>query len=429
MFHKIIIFIFLLSIGVCRVVFAHDLDDINSLFNEVKDTTTKNRDFWGIDLYGPILLVTPEGRKVFANVSEPSNYLDENGQIFVGQLPDDINIANTCVNWEGENWAMVILPLPENKPERINLLAHELFHCSQAKLGFSAHNPSNSHLDEKEARILFRLELEALKEAIASKSDSEKEMHLTSAFKFRRYRQDIFSNAKNEENLLELNEGIAEYTGAMMSTRDSNQLKEHLINSLSSFSSNPSFVRSFAYVTIPAYGYLLSGSNKHWHKEILSDSNLIDYLQNAFLIQLTLKENNLPNELSNRYNGIAIYKEENLRDDKIKKIKEAYTDKFVRSSHLKISFENMKISFDPRNIVPLGDYGTVYPNLRISDTWGILTVENGALLAVSWDNVSISKPMKITAKGAVGDGWTLELEEGYSISFDKQKNNYNLLKM
>lgn len=427
MLQKTIIFIFLLFIGACRFVFAHDLADINNYFKEIKKITTENTDFWGVDLYGPILLVIPESRSIFANAATPSNALEKKGQVFIGRLPDEISIANTCVKWEGKSWAMVVLPLPNNQSERMNLLTHELFHCLQEKLGFSASNPSNSHLDEREGRILFRLELEALKNAITSEGISERKVHVASALTFRRNRQNIYRDARKEENLLELNEGIAEYTGMMMSARRSNQIKMHLIESLSDFISNPSFVRSFAYVTIPAYGYLLYGSNKDWHKEVLSDENLIDYFQTAFQIQVTLKDQDLPNELSDKYNGIVIDKEENLRDEEMKRVKRRYIDKFVKSSHLKINLENMKISFDPRNLVPLDHYGSVYPNLRVSDTWGNLTVKNGALLAVSWDKVSISKPIKVTSNGAVGDGWTLELFDGYSISFDKKSNNYNLL--
>jgi hypothetical protein len=43
----------------------------------------------------------------------------------------------------------------------------------------------------------------------------------------------------------------------------------------------------------------------------------------------------------------------------------------------------MRFSFDPRNIVPLDDKGTVYPYIR-KPMWGILEVEKGALIASDW---------------------------------------------
>jgi len=51
---------------------------------------------------------------------------------------------------------------------------------------------------------------------------------------------------------------------------------------------------------------------------------------------------------------------------------------------MKIFLENMSISFDPRNLVPLDDVGTVYPNLRITDNWQILSVDSGALGAMKF---------------------------------------------
>ena len=405
---------------------AYGFDKAAAFFDEIKSATAKNRELWGIDIYGPVLLVVPETRAVIANVAASSESLKQKGQIFTGRLPEDIGIANTCVNWEGKNWAMIILPLPEKKSERINLLTHELFHCSQARLGFTAHNPSNTHLDEKEGRIFLRMELEALKKAIASNALPERKGHLTSAFTFRKYRQSMFENAKKEENFLELNEGLAEYTGVIMSARSNSEMQEHLTSRISDITSNPSFVRSFAYETTPAYGYLLSGINKNWQTDISRNENLTEYFQKAFQIQPITLENNLLVEQTNRYNGAVIYEEENLRDEKIKRLKREYTNKFVKGSHLKISLENMKISFDPRNLIPLGQYGIVYPNLRITDTWGILTVENGALLSASWDKVSITKPTKVTSKQALGDGWTLEITDGYFIKQDRE-NNYILL--
>lgn len=49
-------------------------------------------------------------------------------------------------------------------------------------------------------------------------------------------------------------------------------------------------------------------------------------------------------------------------------------------------------------MVPIEDKGTVYPNIRVTDKWGILTVENGALMSPNWDKISISNPTQTTDK-------------------------------
>ena len=120
-----------------------------------------------------------------------------------------MNIANTSLHWSGKDWAMVMLPLPTKKQDRINLLAHELFHKAQPSLGFLLFNTENNHLDQKDGRIYLRLELNALKKAVRSSTIKEMNMHLTNALTFRKYRYSVYPKADTTENSLELNEGIA----------------------------------------------------------------------------------------------------------------------------------------------------------------------------------------------------------------------------
>ncbi len=140
--------------------------NIPILFNEIKVETKRGYGLWNKNLYGPILLVDPKTREVFANEPDTAGLLKYHGGTFSGVLPPNINIANTAVNFSGKRWAMLMLPLSQNKKDRINLLAHELFHTAQPSLGFVLYNPENNHLDQKNGRIYLRLELEALKKAV-----------------------------------------------------------------------------------------------------------------------------------------------------------------------------------------------------------------------------------------------------------------------
>ncbi len=105
-----------------------------------------------------------------------------------------------------------------------------------------------------------------------------------------------------------------------------------------------------------------------------------------------------------------------------------YKIKFIDQPHFEIKFEQMNVSFDPRNIMPIEDRGTVYPNIRVSDKWGILTVTNGALMSSDWDKISISIPTKIQDKNISGDGWSLTLNDGYTVIKEISNNNYKLMK-
>jgi hypothetical protein len=410
-----------LSIGQDKI----SSDMFRSYFGEIKANTNNYKDLWNIDLYGPILLVDPKSRIVYSNFPDSIGILKQDGEIFSGILPINVNIANTAINWSGKSWAMIMLPLPENKLERLDLLSHELFHRSQPLLGFKMNNPANSHLDQKEGRVSLRLELEALRQALGAKSKSEISRNLTNALYFRNNRYSIYQNAKSSENSLELNEGLATYTGIFMSGRDNNQIVEYFENKITEFQNYPTFVRSFAYLTIPLYGILLSKSDKYWNKQIDNNTNLTDFFIKSF--NLSIPENQGV-DIINQYGFSKINPDETKREERIKQLTVEYKAKFIEQPHLEIRFEKMSVSFDPRNIMPIEGYGTVYPTLRVSDNWGILTVSNGALLGTNWDKITVCEPTLINKDKVVGNGWTIDLNTGYFVEKNSSDKNYSLKK-
>ncbi len=150
-------------------------DKLSEYFREIKNATGKESKLWNKDLYGGILLVDTKSRQVYSNESDAKNSLTPHQDIYTGTLPGNINIANTSVQWNGKTWAMIMLPLSNDKYDRINLLAHELFHTVQSSLGFPQGNKESNHLDQKDGRVYLRLELEALEKAVLSDSQKNRE--------------------------------------------------------------------------------------------------------------------------------------------------------------------------------------------------------------------------------------------------------------
>jgi hypothetical protein len=281
---------FAIALSFCLLTYinkAQDLDisadSIPTYFREIQQATKQHYSLWNKDLYGSLLLVNPQNREVYANEPDSIGTLVKNGDVFKGILPNELSIANTAIEWNGTRWAMIIFPLPNEKSQRVNLLAHELFHRAQPSLGFRIADADNGHLDTKEGRIYFRLELEALRKSILSQTENDRKEHLTNAFIFRKYRNQLFPNTDIAENALELNEGIAEYTGQTVSGLNKKEnAPEHFTKNVAMFLNVPTFVRSFAYQTIPMYGYLLSNLKKDWNKDISDKTNLIDYFIKTF---------------------------------------------------------------------------------------------------------------------------------------------------
>ncbi|PRX99276.1 hypothetical protein CLV24_1604 [Pontibacter ummariensis] len=395
-------------------------------FQEIEAATQEYRQLWGRDLYSSILLVDPQTRYTIANEADTAGVLRKAGDVFAGYLPPQVNLANTALRWGGKHWAMLLLPLPEDRHERVSLLAHELFHKAQPSLGFALYNPENKHLDQKKGRIYLRLELEALKKAVQASSEDERKALLTHALTFRKYRHQLYPGADSTENLLELNEGLAAYTGLVVSNRSKKEAAAHFVSTINAFLSDPTFVRSFAYQTTPIYGYLLRDKQKDWNRGIAAATNLTDYFARALQINVPRDLKSASERTAGTYGGNAIIAEETKREEEKRKLLSDYKRRFVEQPRVEIGLEEMSVSFDPRNIVPLEDLGTVYPTIRVTDNWGILTVEKGALMSPDWKKIFLPLPTSIDEDEVSGEGWTLELNSGYRLIKESSSGGYKL---
>lgn len=405
-----------------------ELEKYGNIFKDLEKYLSKeNGKLWNHQLYGSLLLVNPNSRTIIANEKDTKGILIKNGEVYTGILPNEINIANTAFDWNSKRWTMVMLPLPKDYNERLNLLTHELFHRIQPEIGFAnLYQKTCAHLDKIEGRIYLKLELEALKKALAADSEIQQEQHIRNALFFRTYRHQLFPNGKANENLLELNEGLAEYTGSTLSDRKDKDLKTHYIQSIEKLYENPTFVSSFAYRTIPVYGYYMKQIDETWNLQITDTTNLTNYISDFFNISIPVNLKDSVLHLRDEYDFKRINNFEIKRQQKQEEILAKLDVKFQENPILTIPFQNMNISFNPGNLIPYRDLGTVYPNLRITDNWGILTAEKGALVANNWSKVIVSEPSKITDEIIEGEGWELELNSEWQLI--KVKENYTLKK-
>src|SRR6476620_10175796 len=134
-----------------------------------------NGKLWGVSLCGPVLLVDPAPRALFANQIDAEKALKPDGEIFVGKLPEQINIANTALDWAGTKWTMIMLPLPEANDRRAVLMAHEMWHRVQRDLGLPPAGATNNHLDRREGRFWLQLEWRALAASLYASGPAHRE--------------------------------------------------------------------------------------------------------------------------------------------------------------------------------------------------------------------------------------------------------------
>lgn len=371
---------------------------------------------WGRPVCGPILLVDRRSRAVWANQADAEGKLRAAGGVFVGTLAADLPIANTAVDWAGKRWAMVPLPLPDEVAEQRRLLLHESFHRIQGDLGLPMASPANAHLDSVEGRLFLQLEWRALAAALRA-AEPERRAAVRDALLFRWRRQALAPNAREEERQLELNEGLAQYTGARLAADDEAAARTEALAGLERGPRTPTFVRSFAYASGPAYGLLLDAALPVWRRQLDARSDLGTLLAQAYGIE---RPADLADAAAVRlavYDGAALRNAEQLRHDQRVARVMAYRHHLIEGPVLFLPFREMNISFDPNELETLEGVGTVYPRAEIHDVWGRLQVTSGGvLLDPEWSSARVVAFKEPPAAGAAhGDGWTLELAPGWRL--------------
>lgn len=375
-----------------------------------------NGQLWGVSLCGPIMFVDPQSRYIVANKADANGVLKAQGNVFAGYLPKDQNVANTATEWSGVHWTQILWPLPDDPRQRDTLIAHELFHRIQDELKLpNIPSGDNVQLDSVDGRYYLQLEWRALARALEAKNDADRRQAAKNALVFRAERYRLFPQAVQEERALELNEGLAEYTGVRVGNPSSEDQIRATLNDLQTQSKAPTFVRSFAYATGPAYGLLLDRYAPGWNLKLADEKGLGDLLQRALQTSLPPNLQQAAAQAATQYDGPALKAAEIERDVKRQQVIAQYRAKLIDGPVLILTFRKMHVQFDPRNLQPLGNAGTVYPTMRITDSWGVLEASNGALMKPDWSAVIVRAPVAPNGTSIKGDGWTLELKPGWKL--------------
>lgn len=373
---------------------------------------------WGVELCTPVLLVDPATRTIHADRKGESDALNPDGDLFTGILPATVNVANTSLDWDGVRWAMLMQPLPRDPVRRRALMVHERWHGVQEALGLPSRSPTPAHLDSEDGRALMRLEWRALAAALNADGDAARRQAVADALAFRSARRSLAGPGGEDERALEMNEGLAEYTGLRLSGGDARGLA---VAALGAAEGGASFVRSFAYASGPAYGLLLDGADADWRRSLKGGDDLGDLL--AARLDLRAED---AGAAEARYGGAALRAEEALRAEQARAIAAGWTAKLVDGPRLHLPFRSMRIAFDPGKIIALPPHGSVYPTLRVVDAWGVLEVSEGALIDDNWSGVAVVAPTSVDA--VEGPGWTLQLNPGWGLEAGDRAGDFRLVR-
>ena len=375
---------------------------------------------WHHSLCGPILLVDWTDNTAVANQADPQGVLKPSGLVFAGPLPPDIMIANTPIEWQGKRWTEMIWPLPDDVAHRHVMVSHELFHRAQIELGMLQRDGGNLHLDTLEGRILLQLEWHALARALTAPDDRARTAAISDALLFRHERYRLFPDARAEERALELNEGVAEYTGVRVGLPTAQERTAYALRDLETFLQIPTFVRSFAYATGPAWGLLLDQADSAWRDKLASAMKGANPLGLDQMLQAALK---LPEPAADTLKAREADYDDTLRprEQARDQAKQAHLAglkaKLVDGPVLRLPLAGHHASyqFNPTTLEALGPSGVVYPTMKLSAEWGVLSVEQDALLDKAMSVAAVAAA-DASADHLQGPGWHLTLKSGWIVA-------------
>ena len=387
---------------------------------------------WKVPLCGPLLFVDPDTRYAVANQPDGEGKLKSLSGLFAGTAPAELGVANTATKWAGVDWTMVMWPLPQYKQPRMRLVMHECFHRVQSKIGLQMSDAQNGHLDSLEGRIWLQMEWRALEHAFWQQGE-ERKRDVADALYFRNYRRSLFPAAEANENAMETHEGMAEYTGFKLSTSSPEEYAVVVAAWLRSAPTRtPSYGRSFAYTSGPAYGGLLDAAGKNWRAALKPSDNLGQMLAAAYGVQVpaTLDKAEAMRR-AERYEGSEIVALETEREVKHQARIAAARKLFVDGPVLVLpagpEFNN---TYDPNAVLALDDKLTLYEGeiqLTVADQWGLLKTSEGVLLVRENGKIvraQVPAPADPSKTPLTGKGWTLDLKPDWEAVPDARPGDF-----
>jgi len=382
---------------------------------------------WGRSLCGPIALAERQSRLMLTNDSAARQPFLPFGSAFVTTAPAGTGFANTSFDWGGRRWAMIMLPLPADTFDRVTLVMHEAFHREQDSLGLAGTDPPNNQLDELNGRLWLRFELQALAAALdaLAADDASVRSHAEDALLFRARRRQLYPLADSLESALEIQEGLAEYTGERLAMTYTGETPRRVARKVRDYQANPTYVRSFAYATGPALGILLDHFAPGWRAHVHEVRDPARMLATGIGLRMP---HDLAREAGRRargYDFATVMREETARDSARRGPIAAYRARLVDGPTLTFTQPWLGRNFNPQTLVGLDIRNTVYPTGTFNSVWGKLEVTSGgALLSNDQATLRVSAPATIpggNARTLRGDGWTLELAPGWSVQPERDR--------
>ena len=399
---------------------AIPFDTASQFFSEIEDLFDRdNGELWGFKLHVPIIFACPATRNAVANMPDPNGILERYGNVYFGTLPEYVTIFDTVVNYDyfgGKRWVVVPWAAVQRgtRENRLNLLSHKAFHWHQYELWGLDMSWNNSHVNEMEARIHIRLEINALLRALRVTGE-RRYSAVHDALSIRAERRGMFDRAA-DENRLEMVEGLTQYTEVTLNRHTRSAQLAFMEGFAAGMAHGISLEHSFGYVSGALYAFLLNDTGVQWKNSINIDSDLGLILKEAMGISalMPLYEIDLT-----AYGYAQISQEELAWADARESTLRVITENTLNQPNLRFyhsDFEGLNLAFSGHRFSFYG-LGMVFRgNIDYQGSFGRLLVQNGDFI-VHDDGVNIIAALNIKVDGRYisGSNWELTLNAGYEV--------------
>lgn len=378
---------------------------------------------WGVSLCVPMMVADANTHQAMTKIAVRGSTRD--GDLFRLTLPPAAEISTAPVEYDGISWAQIMWPLVGSADFRAVLLMHESFHIVQPKLGFTGYAGTGSisgdaSLDTQAGRIWLRGELHALRAALETNGEARTRA-LHDALAMRLYRASLFAGTAEQEREQDIMEGLAEGTGIDAGLPPGHRIA-YALRDMAFVEAQPSYARSFAYATGPAYSEILDAAKPRWRRGVTPASDITHLAMRAYGLSVAVPTASQAQAIILRYGGAEIESQEEARAARKTAQDAMYTHDLVSGPTITLPMTHFKITFNPRDIETLAQYGSVYHTLNVSAPWGTIVVSGGAaLISKNFHVLRVAAPADARGNIVQGQGWTLNVAPGYAIVPDPKK--------
>jgi hypothetical protein len=368
---------------------------------------------WGVSVCMP-MVIGDARTQTFATSQPPPD----------APRPKLIGILMGPIQWGDSMWAALSWDIVANQPPRVRnaMFLHESFHIAQMRLGLSVGTVSAEHLDSPDGRYWLRLEWHALARALRE-SGASRVLAVRDALAFRQARHTRYPDKVETERALDINEGLASYTGFVLAAQSGADAIAMALDELAGQERGESYVRTAAYASGPAYGLLLDAASPGWTRTVRASDDPAAMLMRALAIQPVADVETA----AARYGGAEIRAAEEQREQQRRARIAELRRRFVDDPVLVMPGGGGGYT-DSRGAVVIPDVGTVYFGAyRIKGPWGALEADKGVLVSTDGRTRRLPAPVRGDSMAISGDGWTLEAAPGWVIREGARRGDFEIV--